>query len=114
MAAIANLIIDQGCTFSSNVSVKDGDGVAFNLTGYTVLAKMALGFSSTRSRTTITSTVASDATTGVITLTLTPAQTAVLDAPARYLYDIEITLTATGTVTRVIEGLITTRPQVSI
>ena len=113
MAAIANLTIDQGATFSSTVTVKDSNGDAFNLTGHTVEAKMALGYGSTRTRTTITSSV-SNALEGIIQLSLTPAQTAALDAPARYVYDVEITLTADSTVTRVIEGIITVRPNVTI
>tara|TARA_B100000085_G_scaffold269931_1_gene281800 strand:+ start:124 stop:468 length:345 start_codon:yes stop_codon:yes gene_type:complete len=113
MAAIANLIIDQGANFSSDVTVKDANGNAFNLTGYTVEAKMAKGYSSTRTRTTITSTIATDATTGVVSLTLTSTQTAALDAPERYVYDVEITQTSSGTVTRVIEGIITVRPNVT-
>ena len=113
MAAIANLIIDQGANFSSDITVKDANGNAFDLTGYTTEAKMAKGYASTRTRTTITSAVASDPTTGVVSLTLTSTQTAALDAPERYVYDVEITQTSTGTVTRVIEGIITTRPNVT-
>ena len=113
MAAIANLIIDQGANFSSDITVKDANGNAFNLTGYTTEAKMAKGYASTRTRTTITSTIATDAASGVIALTLTAAQTAALDAPERYVYDVEITNTSTGAVTRVIEGIITTRPNVT-
>ena len=113
MAAIANLIIDQGANFSSDITVKDANGKAFDLTGYTTEAKMAKGFASTRTRTTITSTIASDATTGVVSLTLTAAETTALDAPERYVYDVEITQTSTGTVTRVIEGIISVRPNVT-
>ena len=113
MAAIANLIIDQGANFSSDITVKDANGNAFDLTGYTTEAKMAKGYASTRTRTTITSAVASDATTGVVSLSLTSTQTAALDAPERYVYDVEITQTSTGTVTRVIEGIISTRPNVT-
>ena len=113
MAAIANLIIDQGANFSSDVTVKDANNNAFNLTGYTASAKMALGYSSTRTRTTITTSIASDATSGVLTLSLTAAETTGLDAPARYVYDVEITQTSTGQVTRVIEGIITIRPNVT-
>ena len=113
MAAIANLIIDQGANFSSDITVKDANGNAFDLTGYTTEAKMAKGYASTRTRTTITSAVASDPTTGVVSLTLTSTQTAALDAPERYVYDVEITQTSTGTVTRVIEGIITVRPNVT-
>ena len=111
MAAIANLTIDQGATFSSDVTVKDANGNNFDLTGYTASAKMAKGYSSTRTRTTITSTVAADAATGIVTLSLTATETAALDAPARYVYDLEITSGAT--VTRVIEGIINVRPNVT-
>ena len=113
MAAIANLTVDQGTSFTSDVTVKDANGNAFDLTGYTANAKMAKGFASTRTRTTITTTVAADATTGVVTLSLSSTVTAGLDAE-RYVYDLEITQTSSGNVTRVIEGIITVRPQVSI
>ena len=41
MASIANLRIDQGTTFSSNVTLAGNDGAAFDLTGHSVEAKMA-------------------------------------------------------------------------
>ena len=113
MAAVANLIIDQGATFTSDITVKDASGNAFNLTGYTAEAKMAKGYPSTRTRTTITATISGDPTTGTIGLSLTPVQTAALDAPERYVYDVEITQTSSGAVTRVIEGIITVRPNVT-
>ena len=112
MTAIANLIIDQGANFSSDVTVKDANGNAFDLTGYTTEAKLAKGYSSTRTRTSMTSVIGSDAASGVVALAMTAAQTAALDAE-RYVYDVEITETSTGTVTRVIEGLITVRPNVT-
>ena len=113
MAAIANLRIDQGATFTSDVTVTDSNGDAFDLTGYTASAKMAKGYASTRTRTSITTTINSDPTTGIITLTLTADQTNTLDAPARYVYDIEILRTSDSTVTRVIEGIITISPSVT-
>ena len=111
MAAIANLTIDQGATFSSDVTVKDAQDNAFNLTGYTAVAKLAKGFASTKTRTNMTTSIATDATTGVVTLSLTATETAALDAE-RYVYDLEITSGAA--VTRVIEGIITVRPQVTV
>ena len=112
MAAIANLTIDQGASFTSDVTVKDANANAFNLTGYSVRAKMAKGYSSTRTRTDFTCTIAGDATTGVVSLSLTAAQTTALD-DGRYVYDLEIEQTGTGNVTRVIEGVITVRPNVT-
>ena len=113
MAAIANLSIDQGATFNSDVTVKDANGNLFNLSGYTAEAKMAKGYASTKTRVSITATINSDPTTGIVTLSMTSAQTAALSANGRYVYDLEITSDA-GEVTRVIEGLIQVRPQVSI
>lgn len=114
MAARANLFIEQGSTFVSDVTVKDIDGSAFDLTGHTASAKMALGYASTRTRVTISTEVNSDPTTGIITLSLSADQTKVLDAPARYVYDVEILKTSDSTVTRVIEGIISVSPNVTI
>ena len=113
MAAIANLRIDQGTTFSSNVTLAGNDGAAFDLTGHSVEAKMAKGYESTKTRITKTTTVANPAT-GIITLSLTSAQTSALDAPSRYVYDVEVTNNTSNVVTRVIEGIITVRPNVTI
>lgn len=112
MAATANLSIDQGASFTSDITVKDSAGDVFDLTGYTAAAKMALGFASTRTRVSFTTAIASP-TTGVITLSLTASQTADLEAPARYVYDVEITRTSDSSVTRVIEGIISTSPNVT-
>ena len=112
MAAIANLTIDQGASFSSDVTVKDANGNAFDLTGYSASAKMAKGYSSTRTRTSITCTIQAPATNGIVTLALTADQTTALDE-GRYVYDLEILQTSSSTITRVIEGIITVRPQVT-
>ena len=111
MAAIANLTIDQGATFTSDVTVKDANGNPFNLTGYTALARMAKGYSSTRTRTIITCTVAADAASGVISLALTADQTAALEE-GRYVYDVEIAA-SDSTITRPIQGIVTVRPNVT-
>tara|TARA_B100000900_G_C19979172_1_gene473071 strand:+ start:27 stop:368 length:342 start_codon:yes stop_codon:yes gene_type:complete len=113
MAAIANLSIDQGTTFSSDVTVKDANGNPFDLTGYTALARMAKGYSSTRTRTIINCTIAADATSGVVSMQLSADQTSQLEE-GRYVYDLEILQTSSSTITRVIEGIINVRPQVSI
>ena len=113
MAARANLVIDQGTNISSDVTVKDLNANAFDLTGYTATAKMAKGYESTKTRSTITATVSSTPSSGLVALTMTAAQTAAL-SPGRYVYDLEITQTSSGNITRVIEGIITVTPQVSL
>jgi hypothetical protein len=112
MAAVANLSIDQSTTFSASLTVKDAFGNPFDLTNCTIEARMARGYASTRTRVSFTSTIADDPTTGVIVLTLTNTQTAALDAPARYVYDVDVIDNDESTVTRVIEGLIVVRPNV--
>ena len=111
MAAVANLSIDQGATFTSDVTIKGINGTVFDLTGYTARAKMAKGYSSTRTRTSITATISNNPSSGIITLSLTSEQTAALDAE-RYVYDLEI-VTSTNVVTRALEGIITVRPEVT-
>ena len=113
MAAIANLTLDQGATFNSDVTVKDANGNAFDLTGYTASAKMAKGFASTKTRTTITCTVNGDPTTGIVTMSLSADETSTCEE-GRYVYDLEILQTSSSTITRVIEGVITVRPQVTL
>jgi hypothetical protein len=114
MAATANLRIDQGATFTTDVTVIGSSGDVFDLTGYSASAKLAKGYSSTRTRISFTTTIATDATTGVVTLKLTADQTNTLEAPARYVYDVEIVKTSDSTVTRVIEGIITVSPSITL
>ena len=114
MAATANLYIEQGATFTSDITVRDNAGEAYDLTGYSASAKMALGYASTRTRVTITTSVASDPTTGVVTLSLTPTETSSLEAPARYVYDVELLKASDNSVIRVIQGIITVSPNVTI
>tara|TARA_B100001094_G_C18142049_1_gene778466 strand:+ start:785 stop:1126 length:342 start_codon:yes stop_codon:yes gene_type:complete len=113
MAAIANLRVERGSTFSSDVTVKDSDGTVFNLTGYSASASLAKGFDdSFYGRTSFTCTITTP-TSGIITLELTADQTNALES-GRYVYDLEILRTSDSTITRVIEGIITVSPSVTI
>ena len=111
MAAIANLRIDQGANFSSDVTVTNSDGNVVDLTGYTTEAKMAKSYGASDS-VTITSALASDPTTGVVELTLTDTQTGILTA-GRYDYDIVIENLNNGTKTKVITGQVKVNGTVS-
>jgi len=108
--AILNLQIDQGSTFSKQITVYQTDGTTLqNLTGYTVASQVRKNYTSTN-YTTINATN-NDPTNGVIVMSLTAAQTAALKA-GRYVYDLQITA-ADGTVSRTIEGIITIKPEVT-
>tara|TARA_B100001971_G_scaffold3244_1_gene2659 strand:- start:2601 stop:2939 length:339 start_codon:yes stop_codon:yes gene_type:complete len=111
MASILNQIIDQGSTFSKSITVYENDGVTVqNLTGYTIASHLRKNYTS-NVYTTILSTAQTPSTSGVIVMSLTAAQTAALKS-GRYVYDLQITA-GDGTVTRVIEGVITIRPEVT-
>ena len=110
MASILNQIIDQGSTWSKQITVYETDGTTIqNLTGYAVASQLRKNYTST-AYTTINATNNSP-TSGIIVMSLTATQTAALKS-GRYVYDLQITA-ADGTVTRVIEGVITLRPEVT-
>ena len=68
-------------------------------------------YSSSSASATFTISFASDRTSGQITLSLTPTQTAALEE-GRYVYDIEVT-GSDSTVTRVLQGTVTVSPNVT-
>lgn len=111
MAAIANLRIDQGASFSSDVTVTGDDDSIFNLTGHTATAKLAKGYASTHTRTNFTTAI--NTATGVVTISLNADQTNDLEE-GRYVYDVEILKTSDSTVTRVVEGIVTVYPSATI
>ena len=110
MATISNLFIDQDADFTTTVTVNDSNGSALDLTNYTALGMIRKTYQSTTA-TTFTSTFVSPRTTGQITISLTDTQTAALEQ-GRYVYDLVIT-DASGSKTRVVEGIATVTPSVS-
>ena len=111
MAGILNLTIDQGTTYTNDITVYQADGVtAMNLTGFTVASQIRKNYTST-SYHTFTTTLSSPYTSGRINMSLTATQTAAIKA-GWYYYDVEITNSA-GTVTRVMEGKIHFKPNVT-
>lgn len=109
MAIISNLTIDQGSTFTVDIDVKDSDGDALDLSGYTVKGQMRKTYTSS-SAVTFTSSVANESG-GVVNISLTSAETNALKA-GRYVYDVEIT-SSTSVVTRIVEGQIEVTPGVT-
>lgn len=111
MAVYANLSIDQGSNFSSTITVEDQDGIVFNLTGYTARGQIRKTYSSSTS-VNFTVAISSPASNGKIEISLTALQTLAFK-PGRYVYDIEIVQTSSGSVTRVIEGQVEVNPRVT-
>ena len=111
MAMISNLTIDQGASFKAEIDVKDADGDALDLTGFTGAGQMRKTYASS-SATNFTVEFKNPRTTGTLTISLTAAQTNAIKA-GRYVYDVEITKTSDSEVTRVVEGQIDVTPGVT-
>ena len=108
MALKANITIDQGTSFATTIDVTDEDGNIVNLTGFTGAAQMRKHYTSSAQT---AFTVSISAGTGEVTLAMTANVTNNV-APGRYMYDCELTDTA-GTVSRLVEGIVTVTPGVT-
>jgi hypothetical protein len=108
MAAIQNLYIDQGTTFSLAITVSDQYGEGKNLTDYTVTSQMRKSYqSATAINFTTEKTTPVD---GILTISLTADQTTAIKS-GRYVYDIEIE--SDEETIRVLEGIVVINPEVT-
>lgn len=108
MAIKAHLQIDQGANYSTSIDVTDDNGDPTDLTGYTGAAQMRKHYTSTNAHSFV---VSIGNASGVVTLSMNAAVTGNI-SPGRYVYDCELTDSA-GTVSRLIEGIVTITPQVT-
>lgn len=108
MASKANLVIDQGSTFSTDLTLSDENGDPLILDGYSANSQIRRWYTSTNAAASFTTSV--NVASAVITLTLTANQTSNL-VSGRYVYDVEISSGAE--VSRIVEGIVTVTPQVT-
>jgi hypothetical protein len=108
MATKANIIIDQGTTFSTDIYLTDDNGDPIDLTGYTGASKIRKHYTSSNSQ---SFSVSLNTTYGYVTLSLSASNTSNLTA-GRYLYDVEVT-SSSNVVSRIVEGIVTVTPQVT-
>ena len=108
MATKANLVIDQGATFSTDLNLTDDNGDTIPLLGYSANSQIRKWYTSSTPAATFSTNI--DTGSGVITLSLTSDQTANLVA-GRYVYDVEINNGVTTS--RIVEGIVTVTPQVT-
>jgi hypothetical protein len=109
MATKANLVIDQGTTFSATITMTDDNGNLIDLSAYTARSQIRKHYTST---TAVNFTTEITVSTAEITLSLTDVQTANLTA-GRYVYDVEVVDSYANTVSRVVEGIVTVTPNVT-
>lgn len=110
MAVVSNLSIDQGTSYSVTIEVTDDTGTPRNLSGYTARSQMRRSYY-TNSNVSFMANIFNPAE-GEITLSLTNTQTSNL-RQGRYVYDVELVLTSTGNVERIVEGIVTVYPEVT-
>ena len=108
MATKANIVIDQGTTFSTTINLTDDDDLPIDLTGYTGRSKMKKHYTSSNSH---SFTVSLGGNTGILTLALSANQTSNI-VPGRYVYDVEL-VNASNVISRIVEGIVTVTPEVT-
>lgn len=116
MAQYEDLEFDQGADVAVEIHLLNKDGSKKNLTDHNVSAKMKKTYNSDSDNTTeFNAVIASPPGDGVVTLSLTNAQTDILKA-GRYVYDVELSFLDSDTNTiieRVLEGQIEITPSVT-
>ena len=109
MATITDYNIDQGTDWSVVVTAKDTAGTVIDLSNATISSKLRKNYTSTNFHTITATTLV--AVEGTITLNLTAAASAAIIS-GYYYYDVEVT-DGLGLVTRITEGKIHLRPEVT-
>ena len=115
MSVYANLYMDQGADFDVVVTIEDGLGNLFDLTGYTGRAQMRKSYNSSNAIDIHVEMPPFNPKSGEVSLRLSPEETSAIKA-GRYVYDVEITaddVENENTTLRVIEGQIIVTPQVT-
>lgn len=106
MATKANLVLDQGTTFSSTIELLDENDEALDITAYTARGQIRKHYSSSNA---VNFTTA--LSNGSLVISLTATQTANIVA-GRYVYDLEL-VNSSNVVTRILEGIVTVTPEVT-
>jgi hypothetical protein len=104
--------IEQGTTFNIQLSLDDANGNPYNLTGFTVNSSAKRSYYS-QNPSIVFNSIILDANNGIIQLSANSAVTANVSS-SKLVYDVVITQTSTGVVTRVLEGQIFISPGVTI
>jgi hypothetical protein len=110
MATKANLVIDQGTSYSTTLTLTDDNGDPLALNGFTANSQMRKWYTSVNPAAVFATSI--NTTSAVVTLSLTANQTSSLTA-GRYVYDVELTDTYANTISRIVEGIVTVTPQVT-
>jgi hypothetical protein len=110
MAVKANIVIEQGTSFSTDIDITDAAGARVDLTNYTANSQIRKHFSSSSATATFTCTTGG--TNGTVTMVMNYANTAGI-TDGRYVYDLSLENTSANTKLRAVEGIVTVTPRVT-
>jgi hypothetical protein len=117
MAHFEEITIDRGADVAVEVHLINADGSAKNLTNYSVSAKLKLNYNADSDNTfEFNSIIATPPSSGIVTLSLTNAETSQLLPKKRYVYDVELSFEDSDENTiieRVLEGNCYVTPSVT-
>jgi len=122
MAGRYDLTVEQGATFSKTFTLKDASGAVINLSTYTGRGQIRKYHrSDDPPEATFVVAFFTNGTDGKLVISLTAAVTAALtagetvgDVRSKYVYDIELFVTATPTIVRrILEGDLYVSPEVT-
>lgn len=111
MAAYAELVLDQGTTFNTLLTITDDTtNLPINVSGYSINANIKKSYYSSNVTASFVPVV-NDAANGNVSITMSAGVTSNIKS-GRYVYDVKIS-SPLGVVTRIVEGIITITPKVS-
>lgn len=111
MAIQQNLVLEQGADFQAVIKLYATNTQPLDLTGYSAASEIRRSYDSV-SASAVLSVTMPFPQSGELYLNLDAASSVGLRY-GRYLYDVLITDTSTGTKTRAVEGIITVTPRVT-
>ena len=112
-AGYQELILEQGATFNTTITIDDVTGASYNLYNFTASAQMRKSYGSANAAATFSASIINP-TNGIILLSLNANQTSNI-ASGRYLYDIKLSDNhdAANNTIRILEGMVTVSAQVT-
>ena len=111
-AANFPITIEQGATFQKQITYKDANGDAIDLTNVSEARAQVRPTIASGTKADFVVTVDDDPTSGILHWSMSATTTATLTAPSTQYYDLEIEFDD-GTVRRLLSGTVTVSPEVT-
>lgn len=111
-AGYQDIFLEQGTTFTTQMTLADSVGAPYNLTNFTIKSQARKSYYSANVAIEF-DVIATDPANGVITLVADADTTANVSIKHKMVYDVIITEGTSGAVTRILEGQIFVSPSVS-